>query len=157
MSNKNWKDHFVCVTNWIERARPGQHIERRGWSTHQRNEDRTESIPSTSSPPLPPSPETWKTISPSSSSSCTQRQCLKPKAADTSIMCLLQKIAQVEESSVVLRVNVQRSPVINLSLLSLMSQSAQIIQSTGMSRVQSTQRQRTFLGFTLPIKELIQY
>ncbi len=57
-------------------------------------------------------------------------------------MYLLQKVAQVEESSVVLRVNIQRSPVINFSLLCLVSQGAQIIQSTGMSRVQSIQKHR---------------
>ncbi len=70
-------------------------------------------------------------------------------------MYLLQKVAQVEESSVVLRVNIQRSPVINFSLLCLVSQGAQIIQSTGMSRVQSIQKHRQFTDLHNQMKALI--
>ncbi len=66
----------------------------------------------------------------------------------TAYMYLLQKVAQVEESSVVLRVNIQRSPVIHFSLLGLLSQGAQIIQSTGMSRVQSIQNTEAIYRFT---------
>lgn len=77
------KYNFVCVsftkTGTNDRARPGQHIEMPGLRTRQQNGDRNESIPSTSSPPLPPFPETCKTISPSSSSSYTQTQWLCPK------------------------------------------------------------------------------
>lgn len=49
---------------------------------------------------------------------------------------LLEKVAQVEECTVVLGVNVKSFSVVQLRLLCVVSQCAQVVHGTGMPRVQ---------------------
>lgn len=58
---------------------------------------------------------------------------------------VLEQISQVKQRSVVLRVDVQSSPVKVLRLLGAVSQRAQIVEGTRMARVQSRTHSTVFL------------
>lgn len=58
------------------------------------------------------------------------------KALRRSACVSLEQVPQVEERSVVLRVNVQGFPVVTLRLLGVSGQSAQVVHGAGVPRVQ---------------------